>query len=148
MPLNHAYVGRVYPAAAPYRVGREKIREFADAIGADDAVYRDPQAARELGYPDTIAPPTFPIVISMAANQVMFDDPGLGLDFRRVVHGDQRFRYVRPVHAGDSLSCDCVIEEITSRAGHDFVTSRSDITAEDGEPVVTVWARLVVRGED
>lgn len=148
MPLNQSLVGREYPPEQPYEVGREKIREFAGAVGADDAAYRDPQTARKLGYPDVIAPPTFPAMITMEACRRVFDDPDLGLDFSRVVHGDQRFRYVRPVAAGDRLSCRTVLEEITSRGGHDFLTLRSDVTADGGEPVVTVWAKLVVRGED
>ena len=112
MPLDASFVGRTYPPSQPYLVGREKIREFADAIGAADAAYRDPAAAAALGHADVIAPPTFPIIVSMAANQVIIDDPVLGLDFSRVVHGDQRFAYTRPVRAGDSLVCVTAIEEV------------------------------------
>lgn len=147
MPLNRSCVGRVYPSETPYEVGREKIREFADAIGATELPYRDPQAAQALGHPDVIAPPTFPIVLTMAANQRLFDDPDLGLDFSRVVHGDQRFRYERPIVAGDSLLCTCVLEDVTSRGGHDFITARSEVRCDQGELVVTVWSKLVVRGE-
>lgn len=147
MPLNRSCVGRTYPPMGPYRVGREKIREFADAICAPDAGYRDPAAARTLGYSDVIAPPTFPIVLTMAANERVFTDPDLGVDYGRVVHGEQRFQYTRPIVAGDQLVCGCVIEEVTSRGGHDFVTARSDVTTQNGEPVVTVWSKLVVRGE-
>jgi acyl dehydratase len=145
--LDPSYAGHSYPPAAPYLVGREKIREFALAIGATDPAYLDPAAARALGYPDVIAPPTFPIVLTAAGTQSMIDDPGLGLDFSRVVHGDQRFHYTRPVHAGDRLTCTTTIEEITSRAGNDFLTSRTEMLAEDGRPVVTAWSKLVVRGQ-
>lgn len=148
MALNQSFVGREYPPGQPYEVGREKIREFAEAVGDGDAAYRDPQAARKLGYPDVIAPPTFPATITMAACQRVFDDPELGLDYARVVHGDQRFRYTRPVVAGDRLHCRTVIEEITSRGGHDFITLRCDVAADGGEPVVAAWAKLVVRGEE
>lgn len=147
MPLNRSCVGRVYPARAAYEVGREKIREFADAVGASELAYRDELAARALGHPDVVAPPTFPIALTMAANQRLFDDPELGLDFSRVVHGDQRFRYERPITAGDRLRCDCILEEITSRGGHDFLTARSEVRSDQGELVVTVWSKLVVRGE-
>src|SRR6476620_1977062 len=98
MPLDASLTGKSYPPSPPYLVGREKIREFADAIGAQDAAYRDPAAAIALGYPDVIAPPTFPVLVTTMANQVAIDDPGLGVDFSRVVHADQRFSYVRPVH--------------------------------------------------
>ena len=81
-------------------------------------------------------------------NQVVIDDPALGLDYERVVHGDQRFSYVRPVQAGDDLVCVCVVEEAMTRAGHGFLTTRTAVSTTAGEPVVTVWTRLVIRGED
>ena len=100
MPLDESFVGRVYPATEPYEVGREKIREFADAIGDDNPAYRDKAAAKALGYPDVIAPPTFPIVMTMKAAHQIVADPELGLDYSRVVHVEQRFSYSRPVRAG------------------------------------------------
>jgi acyl dehydratase len=148
MPLDPSYAGRTYPPTEPYRVGREKIREFASAIGATDPAYHDPAAARALGHPDVVAPPTFPVVVTWAATRQLIDDPGLGLDFSRVVHGDQRFAYNRPVVAGDELVCVNTVEEITSRAGHDFLTTRTDVTTLGGDPVASITARLVVRGDD
>ena len=148
MSLDSSFVGRSWPATAPYLVGREKIREFAAAIGATDAEYHDPEAARAAGYPDVVAPPTFPVVVTMAASRQIVADPALGLDYSRVVHGDQRFAYTRPVVAGDSLVCVNSVDEIVSRGGHDFLTTRTEVTTEAGEPVVTVWAKLVQRGED
>jgi acyl dehydratase len=147
MALDPSFVGATYPPTDPYVVGREKIREFADAIGVPDAAYRDPAAAAAAGHPDVIAPPTFPIVVTTLANQALIDDPALGLDFSRVVHGDQRFVYTRPVRAGDRLVCASTIEEIMSRGGHDFLTTRTDVATDAGEAVVSVWSRLVVRGE-
>ena len=148
MPLDQSFVGRSWPATEPYIVGREKIREFARAIGATDPEYVDPVAARAIGYADVVAPPTFPVVLTMAASQQIVDDPDLGLDYSRVVHGDQRFAYARPVVAGDTLICVNSVEEITSRGGHDFLTTRTEVTTEAGEPVVTVWSKLVQRGEE
>ncbi|MEV8505481.1 MaoC family dehydratase N-terminal domain-containing protein [Actinoplanes sp. NPDC051475] len=148
MPLDQSFVGRSWPATEPYVVGREKIREFAIAIGATDAEYHDPAAARAAGYPDVVAPPTFPVVITMAASRQILEDPGLGLDYSRVVHGDQKFAYSRPVVAGDTLVCVNTVEDITSRSGHDFMMTRTDVTTDAGEPVVTVWSKLVQRGED
>lgn len=146
MALNRDYIGRQLPPTAPYQVGREKIREFARAIGADDPLYHDPAVAREHGYPDVVAPPTFPVVVTMAAAERLRADPDLGLDYSRVVHGDQRFSYTRPVVAGDELVCRLTIEEITERGGHEFMTSRIEVTTPADEPVVTVWNKLVVRG--
>ncbi|SCF16999.1 MaoC family dehydratase N-terminal domain-containing protein [Micromonospora mirobrigensis] len=147
MSLDPSFVGRSYPPTAPYQVGREKIREFATAIGATDAAYHDPEAARALGHPDVVAPPTFPQVLTMAANARIVEDPALGVDYSRVVHGDQRFAYTRPVVAGDELVCVSSIDEITSRGGHGFLTTRTEVATVAGEPVVTVWSKIVVRGE-
>jgi acyl dehydratase len=148
MGLDASYVGRTYPPSGAYEVGREKIREFADAIGDPNPAYRDPAAATALGHPDVIAPPTFAFVVTMAANDRLVEDPELGLDFSRVVHGDQRFAYTRPVRAGDRLACTVVVEKITSRAGNDFVTTRTDVVDGAGEPVLSAWTSLVVRGEE
>jgi acyl dehydratase len=146
MPLDQSFVGRSWPATPPYLVGREKIREFAAAIGATEPEHHDPEAARAAGYPDVVAPPTFPVVVTMAASRQIITDPALGLDYSRVVHGDQKFAYTRPVVAGDSLVCVNTVDEITSRGGHDFLTTRTEVTTESGEPVVTVWSKLVQRG--
>jgi acyl dehydratase len=146
MPLDRSFIGRSFPPTPPYQVCREKIREFATAVGADDPVYHDPEAARAAGHPDVIAPPTFPTVVTMAASRKIIEDPALGMDYSRVVHGDQRFVYRRPVVAGDELVCVNTVEEITERGGHDFLTTRTEVTTVEGEPVVTAWSKLVVRG--
>ncbi|SNY52006.1 MaoC family dehydratase N-terminal domain-containing protein [Paractinoplanes atraurantiacus] len=146
MPLDQSFQGRSWPATEPYLVGREKIREFARAIGAADPEYHDPEAARALGYADVVAPPTFPVTITMSASRQIIEDPELGLDYSRVVHGDQKFAYTRPVVAGDALVCVNSVDEITSRGGHDFITTRTEVTTESGEQVVTVWSKLVQRG--
>ncbi len=132
MPIDPSFVGRTYPPTEPLQVTRAKIRQFADAIGATD-------------HPDDVAPPTFPIVLTLAAGRAIIDDPALGIDYSRVVHGDQRFAYLRPVVAGDELRCVCTVDEIMSRAGNDFITTRAEVTDATGSPVATVWTRLVVR---
>jgi acyl dehydratase len=144
--LDQSFVGRTYPATAPYEVSREKIREFADAIGDQSPVYRDPEAARALGHPDVIAPPTFPVVLSMRARDQVIFDPELGLDYSRVVHGEQRFVYARPVRAGDQLTVTLSVEAIRSAGGNDMITTRGDVATVDGEPVFTAYATLVARG--
>ncbi|GAA5178067.1 MaoC family dehydratase N-terminal domain-containing protein [Rugosimonospora acidiphila] len=147
MPLDPSFEGHAYPPTPPYRVGREKIREFAEAIGAEDEEYLDPEAARKLGYPDVIAPPTFAVVLTNSGVRQLVEDSDLGLDFSRVVHGDQRLQHSRPIHADDVLTCRSTIEKIVSRGGHDFVTARTEVVDQDGELVVTGWSKLVVRGE-
>ncbi len=147
MPLDQSFIGRTYPPTAPYQVGREKIREFSVAVGATDPLHFDPDAAKSAGYPDVVAPPTFPIVLTMAALKVIVLDPDLGVDYSRVVHGDQRFLYNRPVVAGDELVVVNHIEEIMTRAGNDFLTTRQEVRTTGGELVATVWHKTVVRGE-
>ncbi len=146
MALDQSFVGRKYPPTEPYEVGREKIREFADAIGDPNPAYRDADAARALGHPDVIAPPTFPVVLSMRASAQVVADPELGLDYSRVVHGEQRFVYSRPVRAGDRLTVTVTVESIRSAAGNDLLTTRGDVSTVDGEPVLTAYSTLVARG--
>ncbi len=146
MPLDQSFVGKVYPPTQPYEVGREKIREFAEAIGEDNPVHLDRAAAQALGYPDVIAPPTFPIVLAMRAGTQVINDPGLGLDYSKVVHGEEKFSYTRPIQAGDVLTVTVSVESIRSAAGNDLITTRGDISTVDGEPVVTAYSTLVARG--
>ncbi|WP_410639696.1 MaoC family dehydratase N-terminal domain-containing protein [Amycolatopsis sp. lyj-346] len=148
MPLDQSFAGRSYPPQTSYEVSREKIREFADAIGDANPVYRDPEAAREAGHPDVIAPPTFLTIINLASINAIVADPELGLDYSRMVHGDQGFTYTRPVFAGDVLEVTTHIDGIMNRAGNDFITLRADITDAAGQKVCTTRAQLVVRGEN
>ncbi|MEZ0092042.1 MaoC family dehydratase N-terminal domain-containing protein [Streptacidiphilus sp. EB129] len=145
MPLDPSFIGRTYPPTTPYEVGREKIREFAEAVGDANPAYLDIEAAKALGYPDVIAPPTFPFVLAYKAAAQVINDPELGLDFSRVVHGDQRFVYTRPVRAGDLLTVTCVIESIKSLAGNDILSVRGEVHDEGGEHVVTTHMMLVAR---
>jgi acyl dehydratase len=148
MPLNPDFVGRVYPPGESYLVGREKVREFAAAIGESAAIHHDPAAARARGYADVVAPPTFAFVLAMRSSQAVVDDPELGLDYTRVVHGEQRFAYSRPIVAGDELVVTTAIEAIRSAAGNDLVTTRAEVANTAGELVVTAHTLLVSRGTD
>ncbi|WP_171167564.1 MaoC family dehydratase N-terminal domain-containing protein [Streptomyces sp. I05A-00742] len=148
MALDQSFVGRTYPATAPYEVGREKIREFAEAIGDANPVYTDTEAAKAFGHPDVIAPPTFVFAITYRAAGQVIQDPQLGLDYSRVVHGDQKFAYVRPVRAGDRLTVTSTIESIKSMAGNDLLTIRGEVHDEHGEHVVTAHTMLVARGPE
>ncbi|GGO83759.1 MaoC family dehydratase N-terminal domain-containing protein [Wenjunlia tyrosinilytica] len=145
MPLDQSFVGRSYPPTEPYEVGREKIREFAEAIGDPNPVYTDPEAAKALGYPDVIAPPTFAFVVTFRDSSSVVADPELGLDYSRVVHGDQKFAYSRPVRAGDRLTVTSHIDAIKSLAGNEVVTVRGEVHDEHGEHVVTALTTLVAR---
>ena len=145
MAINRDYLGRTLPAAAPYEVSRVKIAELADAIGDPNPLYRDKAAAQAAGYADVIAPPTFAIVISMAGATSAVADPGLGLNYAMVVHGEQRFEHARPLHAGDVVVAQTTITDITPRRTMTMLTTRTDITTTGGEHVCTALSTLVER---
>jgi acyl dehydratase len=144
--LDTTFVGRVYPPTEPQLVDQAQISAFAAAIGADDPVHHDPAAARALGFADVVAPPTFPITLTLNAARQIAEDPALGLNWARVVHGDQRFAYTRPVVAGDRVRCVCTVEAATSRAGNDLLTIRTDVIDGADSPVCSAWTLLVSRG--
>ncbi|MBW5480895.1 MaoC family dehydratase N-terminal domain-containing protein [Streptomyces bambusae] len=148
MALDQSFVGRTYPPTDPYEVGREKIREFAEAVGDSNPAYTDPDAAKELGHPDVIAPPTFVFAITFKAAGQVVQDPQLGLNYDRVVHGDQKFAYKRPVRAGDRLSVTSVIEAVKTMAGNDIIDIRGEVHDATGEHVVTAWTKLVSRAAE
>jgi acyl dehydratase len=145
--MNHDMIGHAYPASQPYLVTPENIAAFADAIGDKNPVYRDEAYAKSLGHSSVCAPPTFPIVATMAAMEKSFHDPALNMDYSRIVHSDQRFEYVRPIQVGDKLVVTTVIEEIKALGTNDIALFRTEVTS-NGEPVVTGWSKLVVRGEE
>lgn len=148
MALNPEFVGRTYPSTGTYVVGREKVREFAAAIGDANPLFHDVSAARSAGYADVIAPPTFAIVLSLKAAEAAMFDPELGLDYSRVVHGEQSFTYTRPIVAGDELQVETVIESIRTVAGNDMLTTKGIITTTAGEPVATATSMLLARSAD
>jgi acyl dehydratase len=147
MAVNRDYVGRTFAPTEPYEVSRTKIAEFATAIGEPSPLCHDPEAARQAGYPDVIAPPTFAIVITMTSSAQVTHDPGLGLNYARVVHGEQSFEHSRPLHAGDRVVATSTIEDIRDIGRHLMMTTRTDVTTLEGEHVCTARGALVERGE-
>lgn len=147
MAVDLSLVGKTYPPMT-YEVGREKVREFAAAVGDPNPAYRDVDAARALGHADLVAPPTFAVVVTRGPQLAVIDDPALGLDFSRVVHGDQTFVSQRPIVAGDTLTVVAAIAAARTVAGNDIVTIRSDVSDDAGEPVATVTATLVSRAPE
>ena len=147
MAVNRAYIGREYPASATFEVGREHIRRFAEAIGDLHPAYLDPEAARALGHPDVIAPPTFLTVLNFRfAEDGPVADPGLGLDYSLVVHGEQTFELHRPVVAGDVLSSVQRIDEIRDAGRNELITTVTEVSAAGGTAVATLRSTLVSRG--
>jgi acyl dehydratase len=148
VPVNPELQGRSYPATSPYLVGREKVREFARAVLATSPLHLDPQAARAAGYADVVAPPTFPVVVQEHTLAQLLGDPDAGIDFTRVVHGDQRFTYARPIVAGDELTATLTVTSVKTLGGHSMVTAESAIADATGAHVVTAISTLVVRGDE
>jgi acyl dehydratase len=146
MPVDTGYIGRTFPPGAPYEVSRVKIAEFADAIGDPNPVYRDRGAAEAAGHPDVIAPPTFAIVVSMASSSRAMADPGFGLNYAMVVHGEERFEYTRPIVAGDVLVATSTISNIRSAGSNTLITTSTDISTQAGQHVCTAHSILVERG--
>jgi acyl dehydratase len=144
MALNRDFIGRAFPPSEPYEVSRVKIKEFADAIGDPNPVYRDQDAAKAAGHPDVIAPPTFPIVISLTGGSLA--DPELGINWAMVVHGEQRFEYGRPLHAGDVVVTESTIGGIRSIGRNERLDIQTVITTVDGEYVCTAHNVLIERG--
>ena len=138
----------MFPPVAPYLVGREKIREFARAVFATSPINTDTDAAKAAGYADVVAPPTFPVVVQELTLQQLLAEPDAGIDFSRVVHGEQRFTYTRPIVAGDELTATLSVTSIKTLGGNSMVTASSEIVDADGEHVVTAVSTLVVRGDD
>lgn len=148
MSVNPELQGKQYPPTAPYLVGREKVREFARAVFATDPASLDVEAARAAGFADLLAPPTFPVVIQEQTLHQLIDDPEAGVDFARVVHGDQRFTFTRPIVAGDELVAQLTVSAVKQLGGHSMVTADTVITDAAGAHVVTAISTLVVRGEE
>lgn len=146
--VSAAILGRTYPPTEPYLVGREKVREFARAVFATHPTHLDPAVARAAGYSDVVAPPTFPIVVTAATLDQLLADTEADIDFTRVVHGDQRFSYSRPIVAGDELTATMTITGVKQVGGHRMVTTESAIHDSSGAHVVTATSTLVVRGEE
>ncbi|MBK5250924.1 MAG: MaoC family dehydratase N-terminal domain-containing protein [Actinomycetales bacterium] len=145
--VNADLVGRVFTGTPPYVVSSVKIAEFADAVGAEGALHRDPDAARALGYDDVVAPVTFAVVVAQRAEAEYIEDPSAGIDFSWVVHANEAFVHHRPIVAGDRLHTAVHVDSVTERAGIAMVTTRCEITDDGGAPVASVTSTLAVRGE-
>ena len=146
MALNPDYVGRTFGPGKPYEVSRVKIAEFADAIGEPSPLCRDRAAAQAAGYPDVIAPPTFAIVVTSADNARLMSDPGLGVNYAMVVHGEQSFDHTRPLRAGDVVVAQSTIESIKQVRNMTTMSTVTEVRTVDGEHVCTARSTLVERG--
>jgi acyl dehydratase len=142
MPLDQDLLGWNLSAKEPYEVGREKVREFAAAVGEAAPIGRDPEAARAAGYADIVAPPTFAILVVFQGLDALVEHARI--DYSRVVHADQQFTYARPITAGDRLSTVYTVDRLRSMGDNDIVTLRCEITDASGDPVCTALSTIVV----
>jgi acyl dehydratase len=141
--VNTDAIGKTYPPVA-YAVGREKVREFASAVGEESPLHHDLDAAREAGYADVVAPPMFAVVYSSRAMTPAIFDPDVGIDFARMVHGGQEFVWGPPVVAGDEVVTEVEVKDIADRGGLQFFVFESRSTNQDGETVCTgTWTNIV-----
>jgi len=143
--IDTAFVGRALPPTAPYRVGREKIREFARAVGEGASVCHDLDAALAAGHPDLVAPPTFTITFVLPAIEAFLRDPAFGWDYSRMVHADQSIVLHRAIHGGDDLVTTIHVEDLRTRAGSHMLTLRCEVADPGGDAVATTTALLVTQ---
>ena len=139
-------VGKTYPPVT-YAVGREKVREYAHAVGETNPLHLDPDAARGAGHRDVVAPPMFAVVYASPAVLPAFFDPELGMDFARMVHGGQEFAWGALVVAGDEITTEVEVADVSERGGVGFFVFESRSDNQDGERVCTGTWTCVVRGE-
>lgn len=147
MALNRSFVGRSHGPSPVYEVSREKIRDYAIATGDLHPAYLDPVAARELGYPDVIAPPSFAVTLFFRFGGWPLYDPEFGKKKEPMcVHRAQRTTHRRPIVAGDRLVQTTVVNDMVELGEHEQWTMTHEITTVDGEPVSTVVNTIISRG--
>jgi acyl dehydratase len=143
--VNAEAVGKTY-APTVYAVGREKIREYAHAVGETDPLHLDPEAARAAGFRDVVAPPMFCVVYSSPSVAPALFDPDVGINFALMVHGGQEFVWGPLVVAGDEVTTTVSVKSIEERAGNGFFVFESRSVNQDGETVCTGTWTNIVRG--
>jgi acyl dehydratase len=145
MPLNQALKGKEYEPVT-FEVTRDQVTSFVDAIGEERPIFRDAPSARDAGYGEQVAPPTFVTTMQiMTSGQVVLDQE-LGLDYSRVVHGEQSYEWRRPIVVGDALSAIPRISDIYAKGPNEFLVIEAEIRDAAGEVVVVGRSTLLSRG--
>jgi acyl dehydratase len=145
MPVNTQAVGKTYEPAL-YAVGREKIKEYARAVGETNPVHLEVQAARDAGYADVVAPPMFAVVYSAPAVGPPIFDPDLELNFAMMVHGAQEFEWGQLVVAGDEITTTARVKDIFEKDGRGYYVFESISANQSGEQVCRGTWTNIVRG--
>jgi acyl dehydratase len=138
-------VGKTF-APVTYAVGREKVREYAYAVGETNPLHLDPEAARAAGHRDVVAPPMFAAVYASPAVTPVFFDPEVGIDFARMVHGGQEFAWGEPVCAGDVITTETSVKDISEKGGMGFYVFESVSRNQERQEVVRGTWTNIVRG--
>jgi acyl dehydratase len=143
VPVNTDAIGKTFPVTT-YAVGREKVREYAHAVGETNPLYLNVEAARAAGYADVVAPPMFAVVYAGRSITPALFDPEVGIDFARMLHGGQEFRWGPVVVAGDEIATTTTVKDISERGGLNFFVFETDSRNQRGETVSTgIWTNIV-----
>lgn len=145
MALKTDAIGKTYPAVV-YAVGREKVREYAYAVGETNPLHLDHEAARAAGHEDVVAPPMFAVVYSRGAIGPAILDPDVGINFALMVHGSQEFTWGQLVVAGDEITTTATVKDISERGGMEFYVFETVSGNQRGETVCTGTWTNIVRG--
>jgi acyl dehydratase len=143
MAINTDIRGMVWDYPESWVVGREKVREFAKAVQADDPASLDEKAAAELGYGALVAPPTFVTILAKLVQADFMRKVDTGYDTMQIVQVDQRFVYHKPILAGDELHARMEVESVVERFGADIVVTRNTLTNNDGELVLEAYTTMM-----
>ncbi len=146
MAVNTDVIGREWPAAT-YAIGSEKIREYARAVGETNPVYDDVEAARAAGFRDLVAPPMFCVVYSNASMATAMLDPEVGIDFAKLVHGEQEFKWGEPVCAGDVITTSTTLTGVSEKLKMGFYVFETESVNQDGQQTVVGTWTDIVRGD-
>ena len=149
MGLSAQIVGMHYRYPDHYVVGREKLREYAVAVKNDDPAYYDEAAAAELGHEALPAPLTFISVFGYQAQSAFFDHANIDIQDAKIVQVDQVLKFVKPIHAGDTLYCDVYVDSIRQAHGTDLIVTKNIVTNQKGDVVQETYTTLAGRsGEE
>jgi acyl dehydratase len=143
--VNTQAIGKTYEPTT-YAVGREKIKEYARAVGETNPIHLDVQAAREAGYDDVVAPPMFAVVYSAPSVGPPIFDPEIELNFALMVHGGQEFQWGQLVVAGDEITTAASVKDISEADGRGYYVFESISTNQRGEQVCRGTWTYIVRG--
>ncbi len=143
MAIKTDAIGKEWPPVT-YQVGREKIKEYANALGIENPVHFDVGAARAAGFRDVVAPPMFAVVYSGPALGPVLFDPEVGMNFAAMVHGGQEFEWAEPACSGDEITTTPRCLEIYEKDGKGFYVFETTSVNQNGEQVVrAVWTNIV-----